>query len=212
MSDIPPEEHPSEDHPVAHPRTRAGFTITPRAIVYSLCTFVTGCGIGWFLGLSLQALGGAVLGPIVGVITGAASILAGVGVTTEGNDGATRADPILVMLLIVGLVGGSALSTYARANLWPRPDAKFISKTFDIPLSDVNRRVFEGLYPPPPCPCTVAPAPVLPRVDCARLTAIKDTSELVKELRKVNDPDINKLLDQPVRSKLDLAVVKLCGK
>ena len=54
---------------------------------------IVGAGIGGLtLGLALQSLASTVFTAVMTLLTGTAGILAGVGVTTEGNDGVTRAD------------------------------------------------------------------------------------------------------------------------
>jgi hypothetical protein len=129
-------------------------------VVYSFCTVVIGVGIGWFLGMSMEAITGSVLTAVLTVVTGTAGILAGVGIATERPDGATRADPILITLLVIGLVAGSILGTRARVNLWLRPNAKFIQGLTGIPEQEVNKSVFTKLYPLPPT--TTAPSPKPP--------------------------------------------------
>lgn len=193
MSEIPA--------PTIHPRAKASMKPTQRDIVYSICTIVTGVGIGWFLGLGSEGLVGTVLMPVLTLITGAAGILAGVGITTERSDGVSRADPVLITILVIGLVGGSILSAYARNNLWPRPDAAFIQRETGIPWKEVNRRVFDKLYSPPsatgslPVVASNSGAGATEKVDCTSLKAHPET--MLQELRKLPNPQIKQLLSDP---------------
>lgn len=189
---------------------------TGRDWVNSVCTLVIGCCIGWFLGLALQSIGGTVLTQILTFLTGTAGILAGVGVATEGSDGATRANPIAIMILLVGLVGGSILSSYARANLWPRPNAQKIEELTGIPAKKVNERVFDSLYAPT---ATLTKESVVPnamaaaaQIDCATLKTLNPAQQL-EAMKKMNvtDPTIQKIIATNDPNKISFAVQRLCG-
>jgi hypothetical protein len=216
MTDTTPTPLPPA---VPNPRTHPSMIATQRDLVYGVCTLLTGLGIGWFLGLATEGLVGTILTSVMTLITGAAGILAGVGIATEGSDGATRANPVLITILVAGLVGGSIISTYARMNLWPRPDARFIEHETGIAARDVNKRVFNKLYPEnaerPSNPTTEIlanmPNPSFAGApDCQKLKSTTDTKVLVDELRKLNDPEIKKLLVNPNPNSLKLAVAKIC--
>jgi hypothetical protein len=120
----------------------------PRDFWYGIATLITGTGLGWFLGLALETLGSTVFGPILTLISGSALVLAGVGVATERTDGATRANPIMIMLLVIGLVAGSVTSGRLRANLRLGPNPTVIASKTKMTDKEVSQRVFDKLYPP----------------------------------------------------------------
>jgi hypothetical protein len=196
------------------PRTSPKMRATQRDWVYAVCTLVTGLGIGWFLGMASEALTGTVLTGLLTLVTGTAGILAGVGIATTGQDGATRADPILITILILGLVGGSITATYAKSNFWPRPDAEFIARQTGLSKEYVNRRVFDKTYAPVAggAAPSVTSAIVTPDVStCARLKSLlNNPAQLAEELRKLNNSEINKILLDPKPNRLAAAVRGLC--
>lgn len=186
---------------------------------YGLATFVSGAGVGWFLGLGLESLTTAVFGPVVTLITGAATVLAGIGVATEQQAGGpTRANPIMVMLLVLGLVGGSVLSSSLRANLALAPSSITIASKTHLTDKEVNQRVFDKLYPPAATASTTTTTTATPPTDTKSTTetptvpprldelqcswlSLNDT-DLMEHVRAMKDPILHKASPTFIKEKL----------
>jgi hypothetical protein len=174
---------------------------------YGLATLVTGAGVGWFLGLGLETLAPTVFGPVLTLISGTATVLAGVGVATESGNGTTRANPIMVMLLVIGLVGGSILSSSLRANLALAPDGKIVSGKTHLTEKEINQRVFDKLYPLTPATST-ANSPI-PSQSTTPVPA--EVIDLQCSWRTLNDADLMalvKTMKNPVLQKASPAFIR----
>jgi hypothetical protein len=187
-----------------------------RDVWYGISTLITGLGLGWFVGLAFETLTTTLLTTILTLVTASMTVAAGIGVATEDADGATRANPIMVMLLVVGLVAGSRGSGWLRSNLALGPDAKIVAGKTGMTECEINRRVFDQLYhkaeaPKDSEPDAKNPAKVIPKdgrlpagdLKCEWLCLTDE--ELLAEVKKLNNPaygqqSANRLRDQ-IRNK-----------
>lgn len=204
---------------IEEPKVRLGeLKPTPRDAVYSVSTIIIGVGIGWFLGFALETTATTVFTSIMAFMTGAAGILAGIGVATERADGVTRADPVMVMLLVIGLVSGSWLSRYAAINLYPRPDATELASLTGLSDKEINARALSKVFPatpaaPPPPSSGKNPATDTaagsPGIPCATLKPLSGAG-LAKEVMKLSDAELRDFLDRKDLDGLKAAVQRRC--
>jgi hypothetical protein len=184
-----------------------------------VCTFLTGAGIGWFLGLSLDAVASTVITALLTLVTGTATVLAGVGIATRHPDtGEPKADPLLVMFLVLGLVGGSITSGFLRSSLLLGASSRVIAEKTGFTKEYVARVLFDranGFG----TPTTVSSAALttslsqgnqLPtmakQLDCGKLRGLKDQAllaEVTAELGKQTTPD-QTLLDSVKKKDADM--------
>jgi hypothetical protein len=131
-------------------------------------------------------------------------------VATESGNGTTRANPIMVMLLVVGLVGGSILSSSLRANLALAPDGKIVSCKTHLTEKEINQRVFDKLYPLTPATSTanspISPAPPasvpaeLADLQCSWRTL--NDADLLAQVRTMKNPVLQKASPAFIREKI----------
>jgi hypothetical protein len=154
---------------------------TPRqsAKTQALCLILCGLTVGWLIGLSISPIISIVVTSILTLVVAAVSALAGleaVGpakikaaedekiaetpssaedtsarVTRYPGSGSRSVSIIPLTLLLLGIVTGASLGTYARSHDWLGADPQNAIRRWRVTkLSDdeIAKRLFDQLYPP----------------------------------------------------------------
>ena len=140
-----------------------------RIAVHSLSLLLSGCGLGWIVGLSVSPVVGVVVAAVVGAAASLVSALAGLeppgadnGAPAGGGEEGgpvrrrrlPRANPVPLTLFILGLVLGSIFGIQARTHGWLAPDTPSteaeIKRWTDLGKDRalVVDRLFDTSYPP----------------------------------------------------------------
>jgi hypothetical protein len=150
----------------------------PSTKAQTVCLILCGVIVGWLIGLSISPVISIVVTSILTLVAAAVSAIAGL--ETVGLDGKTvgheknsetaprpedsstpvarnrdrDSRPVSIVpltLLLVGIVLGASLGTYARSHDWLGADPQSVIRKWRVTkLSDeeIAKRLFDQLYPP----------------------------------------------------------------
>jgi len=194
---------------------------TANAIFKHACLLLCGAGIGWLAGLSLSPVVETILTSLVSIVAGATTLAMGIR-SEETKWKAVRGavSPLPLLLLIIGICGGSVGGLYARSNSLFGQDPEHMKKVLTaagVPDKEANQYiqtyavkwVFANLTPTKkeempkdgkeskePAPSTINPGVGLYAAHAENCTTmlLMHGAKLRGFLGSLHDPDIDKLL------------------